>query len=192
MHAQNHAQNHALTPSFTSNITERHACHLEQSLDKTLTGRLSAYGVMMQSEADTLEEIKYDDLYLPESLLEIKRAIETQKRISEIMQAAVSRLESVNPRNVSSLADAVLLSEDQYLTIHEAGQLLEIGENRLYAFLRNHRWLTCCNKPYQNKITHGFLKLKIDRSKLIERGLKSSTTVVITGKGLSKLHDLIG
>lgn len=180
-----------LTPAVTSNLTEYDARQLEYSLDRTVSGRIAAYTIMMLNDSDLNSEVVSDNLYVSDSLAAIKESISTQKQITDLMVHATQRLESVKTTYEFGITRFTTDLKSDYVTIRDAGQILEIGENKLYVLLRNNRWLTCCNKPYQAKINSGLLKLKIDTSKMVDHGLKNSTTVVITSKGLSRLYSLI-
>lgn len=76
-------------------ITEREARQLEQSLQETRSGRLGAFTVMMQSDSDIQEEMKHDPLYKSDSLAELREALEAHRRVTDLMQTAVNRLEGV-------------------------------------------------------------------------------------------------
>ncbi len=74
-------------------ITEQEARQLEQSLQDARSGRLGAFTVMMQTDSDIQEEIKHDPLYASDSLAELREALEAHRRVTDLMETAVSRLE---------------------------------------------------------------------------------------------------
>jgi len=76
-------------------ITEQEARQLEQSLQETRSGRLGAFTVMMQSDSDIQEEMKHDPLYASDSLAELREALEAHRRVTDLMQTAVNRLEGM-------------------------------------------------------------------------------------------------
>jgi hypothetical protein len=48
---------------------------------------------MMQTDSDIQEEIKHDPLYASDSLAELREALEAHRRVTDLMETAVSRLE---------------------------------------------------------------------------------------------------
>ena len=76
-------------------ITEGEAHQLEQSLQETRSGRLGAFTVMMQADSDIQEEMKHDPLYKSDSLADLREALEAHRRVTDLMQTAVKRLEGM-------------------------------------------------------------------------------------------------
>lgn len=76
-------------------ITEQEARQLEQGLEDTRSGRLGAFTVMMQAESDIQEEMKHDPLYKSDSLAELREALEAHRRVTDLMETAVNRLEGM-------------------------------------------------------------------------------------------------
>ncbi len=76
-------------------ITEQEARQLEQSLQDTRSGRLGAFTVMMQTGSDIQEEMKHDPLYKSDSLADLREALEAHRRVTELMETAVNRLEGM-------------------------------------------------------------------------------------------------
>lgn len=74
-------------------ITEQEARQLEQSLQDAQSGRLGAFSVMMQTDADIQEELKHDPLYQSDSLAALREALEAHRRVTALMETAVNRLE---------------------------------------------------------------------------------------------------
>lgn len=79
----------------TGVITEQDARQLEQSLQDTQSGRLGAFTVMMQTDSDIQEEMKHDPLYASESLADLREALEAHRRVTDLMETAVNRLEGM-------------------------------------------------------------------------------------------------
>ncbi len=79
----------------TGFITEQEARQLEQSLEETRPGRLGAFSLMMLSDADIQEEMKYDPLYVSDSLADIRSALEAHRRVTVLVETAVNRLEGM-------------------------------------------------------------------------------------------------
>lgn len=59
---------------------------------------------------------------------------------------------------------------------------IEIGRNRLFEWLRNHRILMLNNIPYQRYIDGGYFKVK-ESTRNTPYGQKIYTTTYVTGKG---------
>lgn len=76
-------------------ITELEARQLEQSLQETRSGRLGAFTVMMQTDSDIQREMKHDPLYKSDSLAELRESLEAHRRVTGLMETAVSRLEGM-------------------------------------------------------------------------------------------------
>lgn len=76
-------------------ITEQDARQLEQSLEDTRSGRLGAFSVMMQSDGDIQDELKHDPLHVSDSLVELREALEAHRRVTDLMETAVNRLEGM-------------------------------------------------------------------------------------------------
>lgn len=103
--------------------------------------------------------------------------------------ALTSKVEADAPK--VAFADQVAVAPDA-ISIGQAAKLLGTGRNRLSAKLRELGWLTRLNEPYQDKINAGLLDVKIGNWEHPEKGLQRSVTPLITGKGLAKLHQVLG
>jgi len=90
-----------------------------------------------------------------------------------------------------AFAEQVEVAPDA-ITIGQAGKTLGTGRNRLASKMREWKWLTRTNEPYQDKINAGLLDVKIGSWDHPEKGLQRSVTALVTGKGLAKLHTLLG
>lgn len=77
------------------------------------------------------------------------------------------------------------------LTVSLAAKTLGVGRNNLMQLMRKVGWVTRANEPYQAKITAGLLDVKLSKWEHAERGIQESITTLITGKGLTRLKDLI-
>lgn len=103
--------------------------------------------------------------------------------------ALTSKVEADAPK--VAFADQVSVAPDA-ISVGQAAKLLGTGRNRLSAKLREMGWLTRLNEPYQDKINAGLLDVKIGNWEHPEKGLQRSVTPLITGKGLAKLHQILG
>lgn len=79
----------------TGVVTEQEACQHEKSLEETQSGRLGAFSLMTLSDGDLQEELKHDPLYVSDSLADIREAFEAHRRVTGVMETAVSRLEGI-------------------------------------------------------------------------------------------------
>ena len=79
----------------TGVITEQEARQLERSLEDTRSGRLGALCVMMLSDGDIQEELKYDPLYVSGSLAGMREALEAHRRATDLMETAVNRFKGM-------------------------------------------------------------------------------------------------
>jgi len=110
-----------------------------------------------------------------------------KQSVREDNERLAHKVEEDAPR--VEFAKKVEASED-YISVGHAAKLLGTGRNRLYAFLRQIRWVTRKNEPYQNIIEQGYLNVKISKWHHPEDGLQESLTTVVSGKGLAKLQEL--
>jgi phage antirepressor YoqD-like protein len=86
--------------------------------------------------------------------------------------------------------DNVVASNDTYL-VREAAKILGTGQNRLFAILREHNWVTDKNEPYQSKVDQKYLDMKLHEFEHPIYGTKTKATTLITSKGLAKLQQVI-
>lgn len=76
-------------------------------------------------------------------------------------------------------------------SVREIAQNLGTGQKRLFAFLREKRWIDRHNVPYQAKIEAGYLVADPSHYKDEETGeRKTKFTPKVTGKGYVKLQEL--
>lgn len=76
-------------------ITEQEARQLEQGLEDTRSGRLGAFAVMMQADRAIQKEMKHDPLYKTDSLADLREALEAHRKVTDLIEAAVNRLEGM-------------------------------------------------------------------------------------------------
>lgn len=115
----------------------------------------------------------------------------------EILQMAMEsekervRLEAENLIMLPKAAfhDKVIRAPDT-ITVAEAAKIIGTGRGRLFAFLREHSWVTRKNEPYQEKINAGLMDVKLGNWEHPEHGIQQAVTAMITGKGLAKLQQL--
>lgn len=91
-----------------------------------------------------------------------------------------------------AFADQVAVTPDT-ISLAEAAKLLGTGRTRLAAKLREMRWCTRRMEPYQDKIEARLLDVKLSAPfEHPDKGLTRSVTTVVTGKGLARLHKILG
>lgn len=158
------------------------------------------YRLIMRSKLPSAE--RFEELVVGEILPAIRKT-GSFGAVPDLKDPAVLRallLENVDDRlrlEVQTKADApkVAFAEQVELapgaiTLGQAAKVLGTGRNRLCSWLREIRWLTRTNEPYQEKIEAGLLDVRLGRWEHPENGLQQSVTALVTGKGMLKLHGL--
>lgn len=140
--------------------------------------------------SDVLPSIRKTGTYSVEQLsrkqlaLMVVQAEEEKERLALENKQQAELLEEQKPKVV--FADAVIGSENNIL-IRDLAKLIcqngyEIGEIRLYRWLRDHKYLTLENKPMQRYVEQGLFY--IEEGTHTEKGvMKSHTVTKVTGKG---------
>ncbi|MCX4027858.1 phage antirepressor [Spartinivicinus marinus] len=105
----------------------------------------------------------------------------------EKVQEQTKQIEVLTPK--AEFHDQVIQSDDA-ITVAEAAKIMGTGRNRLFKFLRDIKWVTYFNEPYQRLIEKGYLDVKLSEFDHPSQGLKQSVTALITGKGLRELNEL--
>lgn len=77
------------------------------------------------------------------------------------------------------------------ISIKQAAQILDTGQNRLFSFLRAKGWITRRNEPYQVKITAGLMDVKLNKYTDNDGNIRNSVTSLMTGKGLRAVAKLL-
>lgn len=76
-------------------------------------------------------------------------------------------------------------------SVREVAQSIGTGQNRLFAFMRQQRWVDRHNTPYQGRVEAGYLVAEPHSYKCPETGeRKTKFTCKVTGKGFTKLQSL--
>ena len=140
--------------------------------------------------SDVLPSIRKTGSYSVEQLsrkqlaLMVVQAEEEKERLALENKQQAEIIEEQKPKVV--FANAVIGSENNVL-IRDLAKLIcqngyEIGEIRLYRWLRDHKYLTLENKPMQRYIEQGLFY--IEEGTHTEKGvMKSHTVTKVTGKG---------
>ena len=75
--------------------------------------------------------------------------------------------------------------------VREVAQSIGTGQNRLFEFLKQKRWVDRYNQPYQAKIEAGYLVASVHYYRDKETGeRKTKFTCRVTGKGFAKIQEL--
>ena len=140
--------------------------------------------------SDVLPSIRKNGSYSVEQLsrkqlaLMVIQAEEEKERLALENKQQAELLEEQKPKVV--FADAVIGSENNIL-IRDLAKLIcqngyQIGEIRLYRWLRDNKYLTLENKPMQRYVEQGLFY--IEEGTHTENGvMKSHTVTKVTGKG---------
>jgi anti-repressor protein len=88
-----------------------------------------------------------------------------------------------------AFCNRVIASED-VISVSMAAKIIGTGRNRLFAFMRQQKWVNRENEPYQDKITSGLLDVKVNKFNRPNDGLTTKCTTLVTGKGLYELERL--
>lgn len=117
----------------------------------------------------------------PDTLIRLATELkdEREKRRALESKVAEDRPFTGFGRAIAASSDAILVREFAKLA-NNAG--IQIGQNRLYGWLRERGYLMRDNKPYQKYVDSGWFKLKESTITTIE-GNMVRTTTLITGKG---------
>ncbi|VVO36592.1 hypothetical protein PS689_05436 [Pseudomonas fluorescens] len=76
-------------------------------------------------------------------------------------------------------------------SVREVAQSIGTGQNRLFAFMRQQRWVDRHNTPYQGRVESGYLVAEPHSYNCPETGeRKTKFTCKVTGKGFTKLQAL--
>lgn len=98
------------------------------------------------------------------------------------------KVEELEPK--AEFHDKVTSSKDA-ISLAQAAKTLGTGRNRLCALLRQNKWLRRNNEPYQDKIEQGLLDVKLTNWEHPDNGLQQSVTALVTGKGLTKISQML-
>ncbi|EAL9414228.1 phage regulatory protein/antirepressor Ant [Campylobacter jejuni] len=162
---------------------------------------VSGYSVELRAKIiDRLEylenELKkqsYKPLSLKESLQMQLELLERNEKLQIENQSLKNEAEQNAPlihfaNRIKDTNDAILI-RDFAKILYEKNKI-EIGEKRLFAFLRDNGFLMSDNKPYQKCIEQGLFKVSETTISTIN-GDRLVSTTKITGKGQIKIANLL-
>lgn len=113
----------------------------------------------------------------------LKMALESEEQ----RLALASKVEELAPK--AAFHDQCIAAEGR-ISLGETAKILGTGRTRLTAFMRQQRWLTRKNEPYQDRIEAGLLDVKLSHWEHPKDGIQRAVTALVTGKGLAKLQRL--
>jgi len=167
-------------------------------------GAKQEYALLNEQQATLLmtymrnsEVVKKFKKQLVRSFYELAKKKEVPQNLSrmEILQMAIEseseklalkfEVEELKPK--ADFHDRVIIAEDS-ISIGKAAKVLGTGRNRLLTFLRQIKWVSRRNEPYQDKIESGYMDVKLGSFNHPEHGLSQSITSLVTGKGLVELQ----
>ena len=113
-------------------------------------------------------------------------------RLAADQQDQITALEEKIEEDAPKVAFATQVELSQgAISIKQAAQILDTGQNRLFSFLRTKGWITRRNEPYQAKITAGLMDVKLNKYTDNDGNIRNSVTSLITGKGLKAVAKLL-
>lgn len=121
---------------------------------------------------------------LPQTFSEALRLLADE---TEKTAALTAKVEADAPK--VAFAEQIEVAPDA-IPLGQAAKVFGTGRNRFCQWLREIKFLTRTNEPYQDKINSGYLDVKIGSWDHPEKGLQRSVTALVTGKGMAKLHRL--
>lgn len=113
-------------------------------------------------------------------------------RLAADQQDQITALEEKIEEDAPKVAFATQVELSQgAISIKQAAQILDTGQNRLFSFLRAKGWITRRNEPYQAKITAGLMDVKLNKFTDNDGNIRNSVTSLMTGKGLRAVAKLL-
>ena len=122
-----------------------------------------------------------DEELLSKALLVADRVIKSKE---EKLKAQEEQLQKQEPLVTFALS---VSKTDTLISITDYANLLSVGRNKLFKFLRSNKILKSNNLPYQKYLNQGYFEVK----ELLLKSYIPYTQTFITGKGQLKLHKII-
>lgn len=122
-----------------------------------------------------------DEELLSKALLVADRVIKSKE---EKLKAQEKQLQKQEPLVTFALS---VSKTDSLISITDYANLLSVGRNKLFKFLRSNKILKSNNLPYQKYLNQGYFEVK----ELLLKSYIPYTQTFITGKGQLKLHKII-
>ena len=122
-----------------------------------------------------------DEELLSKALLVADRVIKSKE---EKLKAQEKQLQKQEPLVTFALS---VSKTDTLISITDYANLLSVGRNKLFKFLRSNKILKSNNLPYQKYLNQGYFEVK----ELLLKSYIPYAQTFITGKGQLKLHKII-
>lgn len=122
-----------------------------------------------------------DEELLSKALLVADRVIKSKE---EKLKAQEKQLQEQEPLVTFALS---VSKTDTLISITDYANLLSVGRNKLFKFLRSNKILKSNNLPYQKYLNQGYFEVK----EMLIRSHIPYVQTFITGKGQLKLHKII-
>ena len=143
--------------------------------------RVRSYFIECEKKAVSVKLASYQ---IEDPISRAKAWIEEQEEANRVLQIATDKIEQDKPKVV--FADSVIGSSNSILVRQFAKDLcddsFEIGQNRLFEWFRENKYLNENNEPYQNYVAQGLFEVV---TRAIGSGTETFTTKTtkVTGKG---------
>lgn len=183
--------------SFTPSVETSHEGSGARPVEVYRVGKRDSYVVVAQLSPEFTARLvdRWQELESRDQI-DVARALSDPASLRTLLLENVearlqleARIEADAPK--VAFAEQVSAAPDA-ISLGQAAKALGTGRNRLAAKLRELGWTTRLGEPYQTKINAGLLDVKIGSWEHPEKGLQRSVTALVTGKGLAKLHTLVG
>ena len=135
-----------------------------------------------------------DSYQIEDPILRAQKWIEEQKEkllLLEESKLLNARLEEVKPKE--EFYDKLIDLKDG-VTLGEAAKLLNfkgMGQNNLFAYLRQCYMLTYLNTPMQHCMDKGYFQVKCDWIELADGSKKFTSRTYVTPKGIEKIYGML-